>query len=79
MSYTRKQYDKKKLKKISEETLHCYPAGSYYDEDKCRYVRLYKSRRRTSYWATCKKEARQKARLYAKRNNVYTKKVYDLW
>lgn len=55
MSYFRKQYDKEKLKKISEETLNSWPAGSYYDEDKGCYVRLYKSKRRTSWYATCKK------------------------
>ena len=79
MSYFRKQYDNKKLKKISEETLNCWPAGSYYDEDKGCYVRLYKSKRKTSIYATCKKMARQKSRLYAKQNDVYTKKAYDLW
>ena len=79
MSYNRKQYDKIKLKKISEETLNSWPAGSDYDEDKGCYVRLYKSKRKTSVYAVYKKVARQKSRLYAKQNNVYTKKAYDLW
>ena len=79
MSYSRKQYDNKKLQRISMENLNCYPGGSYYDESKGRYIRTYKSKRKTSCWAAFKKLARKKSRLYAKQNDVYTKKAFDLW
>ena len=78
MNYKSKQFEKRKLKKLAEES-PWWSGGSYYNERKGRYIRYWKSTGKNSLWATCKKYARKKARLYLKKYGVYTKKADDLW
>lgn len=74
MSYFRKQYDKEKLKKLS--SIPSRGGGSYFNETKGCYVRYYMD----FAWARyCKKQSKKCIRRYMKRNNIYTKKAYDLW
>ena len=79
MSYNRKQFDKKKLKKLAKECAG-WCGGSYYSERKGRYIRFWKSRRKNSFWATEKRYGR---RIYRRRANKVdyklAKKAYDLW
>ena len=78
MSYNRKQFDKQKLKKLAEKCSD-WAGGSYYDKRKGRYIRYYKSTGRNSIYATYKRIARKKSRLYLKKHDTYTKKAEDLW
>lgn len=78
MSYNRKQFDKKKLKKLANECAS-WCGGSYYCERKDRYIRIWKSSGKKSFWAQAKRTARRRTRLYLKKYNVYTKKADDLW
>lgn len=78
MSYNRKQFDKKKLKKLADEHANWF-GGSYYNEDKKRYVHIWKSGGKKSFWAVCKRIARRKARLFLKRHDYYSKQADDLW
>jgi hypothetical protein len=77
-SHFRKKYERKKLKKLAEKGAN-WCGGSYYDEDKKRYIRFWKSSGKKSLWATAKRTARKRIRLYLKRHNIYTKKADDLW
>jgi len=79
MSYSRKQFDKKKLKKLAEENSAWSGGGSYYSERKGRYIRFWKSHGKNSIYAIYKKRARKKARKYLAKNGFWTKKADDLW
>ena len=76
MSYSRKQFDKKKLKKLAEECCG-WIAGSYYNKRKGCYIRFWKSRGKRSMYAIYKRAARRKCRRYAKKVNFYSKKFDD--
>jgi len=78
MNYASKAKENAKLKKLAEES-RGWSGGSYYDADKKRYVRIWKSGGRNSIWATFKRVARKKARLYMKKNGFYNKNADDLW
>jgi hypothetical protein len=78
MSYSRKQFDKQKLEKLSTKCSG-WCGGSYYSERKGRYIRFWKSQGKNSIYATFKRIARKKQRLYAKKYGYYTKKADDLW
>jgi len=78
MSYSRKQFDNHKLKKLAKESTW-WSGGSYYNERKGRYIRYWKSTGKNSYWAVCKRIARRKARLFLKRHDYYIKQADDLW
>jgi len=75
MSHNRKQFDKKKLKKLAEEC--SWSGGSYYNERKGRYVRIWKSDLRL--YRDEKKYSRRVLRRFLKKNGYTTKKVYDLF
>ena len=77
MSYSRKQFEKRKLKKLSQECAG-WCGGSYYNKDKKRYIRFWKSQGKNSIYAILKRAARKKSRLYAKKNDFYTKNADDL-
>lgn len=78
MNYASKAKENAKLKKLAEES-YGYTGGSYYNVDKKRYIRVWKSAGRKSLWAVCKRVARKKARLFLKKNGFYSKNADDLW
>lgn len=73
--YYRSHYDKRKLKRYVDAgfAYACYVA--YYDEDKGRYVRIYKGKNYTDL----KRISRRRIRQRTKRTGFYSKKHDDLW
>ena len=80
MSYKRKQEEKKRYKRMLQSNPG-YPPPVFYTYWRSRphWKRFWKSQGRTSSWASNKKWARRKARLMAKRTDIYTNKVADPW
>ena len=78
MSYSRKQFDNHKFKKLAKESCNGWKGGCWYSQYRGHYVRFYKSRGRTSRYAYCKKYARKRMRHFANKNGWYSKKEYDL-
>lgn len=80
MSHRRKQQDKRRLKKLSEQNkMHDRNvSGAYYDEDKQRYVRYSPSRKGSSYPKYLRRRAnkmmRRRKGLFS--NGMY-RKAYD--
>ena len=83
MSYQRKQEDQRRLKKLLNNCSGGYPTPVYEDNkpNKPAYLRrFWKSEGKKSSWAWHKKHARKMSRLYFKKHDCYTKKVYDpMW
>ena len=79
MSYQRKQEDKRRLKKLHDETKYNFATGAYFSERKDRLVRSYPSNtpgltkwlRRISN----KKVRRNEDNL----NNSLYKRIFDYW
>ena len=78
MSYNRKQFDKRKLKKLASKCSG-WCGGSYYNERKGCYIRFWKSQGKNSIYAFFKRESRRKARRYFKKYGFWSKKSDDLW
>lgn len=78
MSYSKSEKNKKKLKKLAQETYNTCPTGAFYSEKKKRYVRYY----RGNNWLKvhCRRMTRRKLKnttvIYDK--SQY-KKLYDYW
>lgn len=78
MSYSKSEKNKKKLKKLAEETYNTCPTGAFYDEKKKRYIRYYRGNK----WLKvhCRRMTRRKLKntvvIYDK--SQY-KKLYDYW
>ena len=77
MSYSRKQFDKQKLKKLAKECCG-FIAGSYFSKSKQCYIRFWKSRGRTSRYSFYKKYYHKHMRRFANKNYWYSKKEFDL-
>lgn len=79
MSHRRSVDEKNRLKRLSEETPHCYAGGAWYDGEKGRYIRVWISGRggRPKYLRkrTNKKLRRCKDLL----NYGKYRKVFDYW
>ena len=75
----RKIEDKERLKKLSENIGDGYPQPVYYDKDKGRYVRLWKSEGKRSNYAYFKRRCRKDIRRRAKSLGYYHKKLSELW
>lgn len=80
MSYRRSQQEKKKLKKLYEETKTSYGSGAYFDKDKKRYIRY------TSCSAPVRKQYKRQNVRNFRRNKVKVpargckyKRFYDFW
>ena len=80
MSYQRKQEEKKRYRKlVKQDPGYPQPVFYTYYRSNPHWKRYWKSQGRTSAWAWNKKYARRKARLMAKRTDIYTNKVADPW
>lgn len=87
MGYKRKEEDKKRLKKIFEQTgtTRWYsPSGVYYNERKSRYIRYYissSSHARESYTKFYKRCSNKKVRRYSYQSMgsapSFYKRIYD--
>ena len=75
----RKLEDKERLKKLSENSGGGYPMPVYYDKDKGRYVRLWKSEGKRSVYAFFKRRCRKDVRRKSKNLGYYDKKLSELW
>ena len=78
MSYSRKQFDKHKLKKLAHESFNGFLGGCWYSERKHYYIRFYKSRGRNSNYALHKRYYHKRMRRFANKYGWYSKKEYDL-
>ena len=75
----RKEEDKRRLKKLCENSSKGYPQPAYYDDRKGRYIRFWKSDGAASAWAIVKRISRRRIRCRSKRVGYYNKKLDDLW
>lgn len=73
MSYKRKSDEKKRLKKLWDETKSGYLAGAYFDEERNRYIRYYKSENK--FYRDWKKQFHKKLR----HSETVSNKEYDIW
>ena len=73
MSYKRKSDEKKRLKRLWDETKNGYLAGAYFDEERNRYIRYYKSE--IKYYHDWKKWFHKKLR----HSETVSNKEYDIW
>lgn len=80
MSYKRKQEEKKRYRRL-EKQVQSYPPAVFYTywRSNPHWRRYWKSQGRKSCWASNKRYARRKARVAAKRTDVYTNKICDPW
>ena len=78
MSYSRKQFDKKKLKKLAHDTCNGWKGGAYYSCYLGHYVRYWKSHGHTSRYTFYKKYYHKRMRRFALKNGWYSKKEFDL-
>lgn len=78
MSYSRKQFDKKKLKKLTNESCNGWIGGAWYDERNTCYRRYWKSHGATSRYAYYKKFYHKRMRRFIKKYGWYSKKEFDL-
>lgn len=72
-SYSRKKFERRKLKKLLIETQHRYGAGAYFDQEKNRIIRYKTSIRAYRYW---KKFASKKARRFFESEDIYKNKGF---
>ena len=78
MSYSRKQFDKQKLKKLAKDSCNGWKGGAWYSEYRGHYVRWWKSRGRNSNYAQYKRYYHKRMRHFANKNGWYSKKEFDL-
>lgn len=79
MSYKRKKEDKRRLRKLDANCGDGYPRPVWYDKEKRRLIRYWKSKGKHSHYKWCKRLSSKEIRRYMKANGVYTKKAGELW
>ena len=78
MSYSRKQFDKKKFKKLAHDSCNGWKGGCYYSRYLGHWVRYWKSHGHTSRYTFYKKYCHKRRRQFLKKNDWYSKKEFDL-
>ena len=77
MSYQRKKEDKRRLKKLYEESRWGYGRGAWYDEDKDRIIR-YSNVSEGWYWKRFSNKQVRKTTAPIASGNAY-RKIFDYW
>ena len=63
MSYHRSKEEKRRLKKKYKEIgMYYFPGGVWYDEEKNRYIRYWRSGHRSKYCKYCQNQSNRKVR-----------------
>ncbi len=78
MGYNRKQFDKKKLKKLAHDSCNGWKGGAWYDRSKTCYRRYWKSHGHTSRYTFYKKYYHKRMRRFANKYHWHSKKEFDI-
>ena len=79
MAYKQSQQRNQRLRKLYNETCHCYGSGAYYDEERKCYFRYYCHNKNYKKQGSRKyKRWRSQSETALSKSNFH-KRIYDYW